>query len=120
MALPDSIMLIDYMLKKMDYLMANLVIKKKNMLRNLECTGGLIYSQRLLLALVGKGLTREKAYKIVQSDALAAREGGRRFIDVVAEDPAVTKQLNFEELHEVFSLDYYLRNIKTIYQRLGI
>ncbi|MFA4858637.1 MAG: adenylosuccinate lyase [Candidatus Margulisiibacteriota bacterium] len=120
MALPDSIMLIDYMLKKMDYIMANLVIKKKNMLRNLEYTGGLIYSQRLLLALVGKGLTREQAYKIVQKDALQARDTEKRFIDVVAEDPEITKRLSFDELHEVFNRDYYLRNIKTIYNRLGI
>lgn len=119
-ALPDSIMLVDYMLKKMNYILANLVIKKKNMLRNINCTGGLIFSQRLLLALVGKGLTREKAYKIVQRNAMQARATEQKFSDIVTEDPEITKKLSFDEIHDAFDIDYYLRNVKTIYKRLGI
>ncbi|MBU0686605.1 MAG: adenylosuccinate lyase [Candidatus Margulisbacteria bacterium] len=120
MALPDSIMLIDYMLKKMNNILDRLVIKKKHMLRNLDLTGGLIYSQRLLLALVGKGLTREKAYKIVQRNAMQAKDTEQRFVDIVASDPEVSSLLSFDELHEVFNTDYYLRNVKVIYKRLGI
>jgi len=118
--LPDTTTLIDYMLQKMTRIIDNLVIYKENMKKNLDRTGGLIFSQRLLLALVEKKQTREDAYKIAQSAAMRARGMGRSFKDIVMSDPAVKKHLSDREIAEVFNINYYLRNINVIYKRLGL
>ena len=118
--LPDSTILADYMLQKMTWIIDNLVLHKDAMRRNIDKTGGLIFSQRLLLALVDKKLTREEAYKIVQSNAMKAREAGLNFKEVVSSDPMVRKHLTEGEIKAAFDINYYLRNIGVIYKRLGL
>jgi adenylosuccinate lyase len=118
--LPDSTILVDYMLQTMTRIIDNLVVYKENMKRNLEKSGGLIFSQRLLIALVDKKLTREEAYKIVQSNAMRARGLGRSFKDVTLADPKIKKHLDQNEIKSAFDIKYYLRNVDMIYKRLGL
>lgn len=118
--LPDSVILLDYMLQKMVWIIDNLVVHKDAMRKNIDKSGGLIFSQRLLLALVGKGLTREKAYEIVQSNAMQARAKNLSFQDVVITDKRVSDRLSFKEINSIFDIKYYTRNIDIIYKRLGV
>jgi len=117
---PDSTILIDYMLQTMTRIIDNLVIYKENMKRNIEKTGGLIFSQRLLLALVDKKLTREEGYKIVQSNAMKARGLGKSFKEICLKDPVINKHLSQKEIQEAFDIKYYLRNTGAIFKRLGL
>lgn len=118
--LPDSIILLDYMLQKMAWVIDNLVVHKDAMRKNIDKSGGLIYSQRLLLALVGKGLSREKAYEIVQSDAMQARAKNVPFQDIVITDKRISDKLDFKEINSIFDINYYIRNVEVIYRRLGV
>jgi adenylosuccinate lyase len=89
------------------------------MKRNIEKTCGLIFSQRLLIMLVEKGLTREKAYQIVQTNAMKAR-GKTNLKDMVSKDPVIKKYLSMKDLESAFDINYYLRNTAEIYRRIGI
>ena len=118
--LPDSSILVDYMLQVFSKVMAGLVVYKENMKKNIEKTGGLIFSERLLHKLIDKGLTREDAYRIVQSDAMKARAKGKPYREVVLSDPLTLKHLSEKEINEAFDLRYFTKNIDAIYKRLGI
>jgi len=118
--LPDSTILIDYMLQKMIGIMNDLKVYTTKMKENLELTKGLIYSQRLLIMLVNKGLTREKAYKLVQENAMKSRKTGTNLKVVVMGDKLITKELSLKEIDTAFSTSYYLRNVKQIFKRLGL
>lgn len=118
--IPDSTTLLDYMLSSMTRIIDNLVVNTENMRRNIEKSGGLIYSQRLLLTLVDKGLTREAAYQNVQAAAMKARGLNKHLKTVVLEDLQITKYLSLKEIEEVFDIRYYLRNIDKIFDRLKI
>jgi len=117
---PDSTILVDYMLQKMSYVLDNLVVYPEKMLDNIEKSQGLVFSQRLLLALIDKKLTREQAYQIVQAAAMKARSSGQHLKKVIQADKKVRKNLSDKELNEVFDLKYYLRNLGTIFKRLGL
>ncbi len=118
---PDSTILLDYMLSNMQTVIKNLVVLKDNMKTNLEKTRGMVFSQGLLLKLVSKGLTREDAYKRVQDATKKVWENGRTsFEDVALKDPAILKVLNAREVKDVFSYDYHLKNVDTIFKRAGI
>jgi adenylosuccinate lyase len=117
--IPDSLILIDYMLQTMTRVIDNLVVYPDNMLKNIDKTQGLIFSQRLLLMLVGKGLTREDAYAIVQSCAMKAR-GRRSLKEEVMIDSAAKKHLTKKDIEGAFDINYYLRNIDDIFRRVGI
>ena len=117
--LPDSTILIDYMLQTITRVIDNLVVYPENMKKNIEKTGGLIFSQRLLIMLVEKGLTREEAYKIVQTNAMKAR-GKKPLKELIAKDPEVKKLLTPKEIESAFDINYYLRNTGKIYKRIGI
>lgn len=118
--LPDSTTLVDYMLQKMIRIIENLVVNRENMKENIEKTGGLIFSQRLLLALVGKGLTRENAYKIAQNSAMKSMAEKRPYIDVVKTDQRVRALMKHQEIEAVFDIGYYLRNADKIFKRLNL
>ncbi len=118
--LPDSTILIDYMLRKMINIIDNLVVHRDNMKANLDKTGGLIFSQRLLLTLIDKGITREDAYTIAQCSAMKARAEKKDYIDVVKADNEVRKLLKPQEIEKVFDINHYLRNINKIYKRIGL
>ncbi len=116
--LPDTTILVDYMLAKFSEIMKGIVVNKEQMKLNLEISGGRIFSQRLLLALVEKGLTREEAYRLVQKNALKSRKDSRTFKDYVLEDTEVSAHLAAEEVEKLFDYRYYLRQIDKIFKRL--
>ena len=118
--IPDSTILLDYMLDKAKNLVSKVVVNEEKMLKNISATRGLIYSQRLLLELIKKGATRVEAYDIVQELALKAHEGGRDFKEFVLGSKKVKKYLSTEEIEECFWLDYHLRHIDTIFEKIGI
>ena len=118
--LPDSTSLMDYMLNKMIFLMKNLNVYKDNMLANINLTKGLVFSQEVLLALVKKGITREDAYKIVQSNAMKVWKNKIEFKKLLCDDKKVTKYLSKSEINELFNLEKVLVNINKIYKRLKI
>src|ERR1039458_4726668 len=91
--LPDSTILSDYLLSKTDQLIANLLVDPERMLKNLESTGGLIFSGQLLLDLAESGMSREDAYRLVQSHAMRSWKEGLTFRDEIARDPAITSRL---------------------------
>ncbi|MBI5399324.1 adenylosuccinate lyase [Candidatus Saganbacteria bacterium] len=118
--MPDSTILVDYMLHKMAYVIDNLVIFPNQMLKNIERSQGLIFSQRVLLALTDKGLSREAAYQIVQAAAMKARSSGRHLKDLLLEDKAARQSLSPKEIEQAFDLKFYLRNVDFIFKRLGL
>src|SRR3989339_406585 len=118
--IPDSTTILHYMLAAMIRVLDNLVVNADAMRKNIDKSGGLIFSQRLLLALVDKGKTREDAYKIVQAAAMKARDLSKNLKTLALEDHAITKLLSLKEIEEIFDIRYYLRNIGKIFERLEI
>ena len=115
---PDSTILIHYMLRKMTKMMDGLVVYPDNMMRNLEKTGGLIYSQSVLLALVRKGITREEAYKLVQKNAMQSWEKGKDFLMLLKKDKEISKLLSVTEIDKTFKLTTQYKNIDRIFKRV--
>ena len=116
---PDSFLLVDYQLALFTRVVQDLVVYPERMMRNLDLTGGLVFSQRVLLALTKAGLRREEAYAVVQENALAAWEqGGDSFRDRIARDARVTGVISAEELAGCFDLDYNLRHVDRIFDRV--
>ncbi len=118
--LPDSTTLLDYMLMKMTDLIGGLVVYPRRMLDNLNLTGGLIFSQGVLLALVGKGLTREDAYGLVQRHAMEAWEEGGDFGQRLKDDPDVSALLSPDEIEGCFNYDNLRHSIDAIFERINI
>ena len=118
--LPDSTHLMDYMLNKMIFLMENLYVYPENMMKNINHTNGLIFSQEVLLALIKKGVTREDAYQIVQKNAMKSWNEGLDFKNLLYGDVDVNKFLKDKEIDELFDLDKIMVNINKIYKRIGI
>jgi adenylosuccinate lyase len=116
--LPDSFLLVDYQLSLMIEVIGGLVVYPDNMMANLDKTGGLVYSQRVLLALTRKGMRREDAYAVVQENAIAAWEGGATFRERINGDSRVLDVMNKSEIEEAFDLSYNLRNLDQIYNRV--
>ena len=109
---PDSLILVDFMLARFKNVVENLVVHEDNMLKNTNLYGGIVYSQKVLLKLVEKGLTREDAYRIVQKHALNALNGGNFKFGIETENI-----LTEDEILECFRLEDYLKNIDEIYMR---
>ncbi|MBA7702635.1 MAG: adenylosuccinate lyase [Calditrichaeota bacterium] len=118
--LPDATTTLDYMLLKMTDLIKGMVVYPERMEHNLNLTGGLIFSQPVLLALVEKGASREDAYSLVQHHAMEVWERGGDFLRLLQDDPEVMALLSERELEACFNYDNLRRNIETIYKRLGI
>lgn len=116
--IPDSTILIDFMLVRFKNIIKNLVVYSKNMIKNLRLTKGLIFSQRVLLELINKGLLREKAYQLVQSKAMEAWERGGDFKRLLHSNRDITKYLSKKEIDRCFDLRYYLRNVNKIFERV--
>jgi adenylosuccinate lyase len=116
--MPDSTILVDYMLAKATDLIKDLMVYPARMKQNLELTGGLVYSQRLLLALVGKGAQRKESYEAVQRNAMASWRGGGGLQDLVGKDPFITRHLKAQEIAACFDPKYYLRHLDSIYRRV--
>ena len=118
--LPDSCLAVDYMLSIFTSIMKGLKVYPENMRRNIELTQGLIFSQRVLLALINKGLPREEAYKIVQDHAMKAWEGKKDFLSLLEADRRITRHLGKKELKSLFDYGYYLQHVDEVFERLGL
>jgi adenylosuccinate lyase len=116
--LPDSTILLDYLLAKTTDLMANLLVYPDQMMKNLASTGGLVFSGQLLLDLTEAGLSREDAYKIVQSHAMKAWREGKNFHKMVLRDPVIISHLSHEQMEHAFDLKRQLRNVDKIFSRV--
>lgn len=115
---PDSLTLIDFMLNRFKGIVQNLVVHEKNMLKNTEKFGGIVFSQKVLLKLIEKGLTREDAYRLVQRNAIDAFENDGDFRVNLLNDKDVTKLLSPLEIDEIFNKEEFLKNINEIYKRI--
>ncbi|NQT25049.1 adenylosuccinate lyase [candidate division KSB1 bacterium] len=118
--LPDSCILMDYMLGKAVTLIDKLLVYPENMTKNLQRTNGLIFSQPLMLALIQKGLTREKAYKLVQTPSMECWKTGEAFQDMVKKDKEICDALSEEEIEQCFDLKHQLRNVDFLFKRVGL
>ena len=117
---PDSTLALDYMLNKFIEVIKGLKVYPDNMLTNLAKTRGLIFSQRVLIALMNKGLARNKAYDMVQRAAMQTWKGSGNFKDNLLADIQAVKYLNAKELDRIFDLDFYLRNVNKIFEKVGL
>ncbi|MEM7761442.1 MAG: adenylosuccinate lyase [Cyanobacteria bacterium P01_A01_bin.40] len=119
--LPDSCILTHFMLKEITGLVKNLLVYPENMKRNMNVYGGVIFSQRVLLTLVEKGMNREDAYRVVQESAHQAwNKTDGDFRKLISQDPTVNQTLSPEEIDACFDPNHHLKNLDEIYQRLGI
>lgn len=115
---PDSLILVDFMLNRFNSVMENIVVHEKNMLKNTDKFGGIVFSQKVLLTLVSKGLTREEAYIIVQRNALDAFQNDGDFKANLLKDSEVRKYLLESEIEQIFDKNSFLSNIDKIYSRI--
>jgi len=128
--LPDAFITTDFMLHRLNNIISNLVVYPENMMKNLNLTGGLVFSQRVLLELPKRGISREDAYKIVQRNAMKVWEelqkgkapinekGESLFLENLLKDEDLNKVMKEEEIRELFDYDYYTRNVDKIYKRV--
>ena len=117
---PDSTILLDYMLSTMTEVIQKLRIHSENMQANLERSRGMVFSQGLLLQLIKKGLTREKAYKLIQDAAKKVWDNGLDLKEVVLQEPAILRHLSKKEIEAVFDYRYHTKNVQEIFNRLKI
>jgi len=118
--LPGSCLVLDYSLALFTAVMSGLKIYPQRMKKNLELTKGLVFSQRVMLALIDKGLSRQEAYGLVQRNAMKAWKGNKNFLTLLKADPGVTTALPEEELKPLFDYQYYLHYVDEIFERLGL
>jgi len=118
--IPDSTLILDFMLRQFTTIMENLIVYPEHMRANLERTGGLVYSQRLLLALIDKGVSRSDAYEWVQEQAMATWHEGGSFKERVLVDERILAYLTPAEIDGLFDYRYHLRHVDEIYARFGL
>jgi adenylosuccinate lyase len=128
--LPDAFITTDFMLHRMNNVIANLTVMPKNMMKNLNLTGGLVFSQRVLLELPKAGVSREDAYKIVQRNAMKVwdeiqqgkattnEKGESLYLLHLLSDEELKSKLSEEQIRECFNYDYYMKNVKAIFKRV--
>ncbi|MCX6002390.1 MAG: lyase family protein, partial [Chloroflexi bacterium] len=118
--LPDSCLALDYILNIFTGVMQGLQVYPENMKRNLEITQGLVFSQNVMLALVGKGLSRQEAYKLTQRNAMQAWKTRTPFLKLLKADNEVMQHLNSKELASIFDYRHFVKHVDTIFERLGL
>jgi adenylosuccinate lyase len=118
--LPDACLVVDYILDIFTGVISGLQVYPQRMKKNMDITKGLLFSQRVLLALIDKGLGRQEAYKLVQRNAMKSWRGNRRFLSLLKADPEVIAVLPVDELESLFDYQYYLRYVDEIFKRLGL
>jgi adenylosuccinate lyase len=119
--LPDACILTHFMLVEITQLVQNLLVYPENMERNMNCYGGVVFSQRVMLTLVEKGVQREEAYKIVQENAHTAwNKLDGNFRDLISKDARVKDKLSPEDIETCFDPQHHLKHLDEVYQRLGI
>ena len=115
---PDTLVLLDFSIYRINNIINNLVINKKQMLKNLNDTKGLFNSQRVLLSLIKKGKTRESSYKIVQKIAMISWKKNLNFKSLLLRDSGIRQFLNKNEIEEIFNIDYHFKNIDSIFKKV--
>lgn len=118
--LPDATIALNYMLNRFANIVKNLTVFPENMKRNMDKTLGLIYSQRVLLALIDTGLSREEAYDTVQPKAMEAWEKQVPFRQLVEAEEKITSRLSPEQIEDCFDYNYHLKNVDLVFERLGL
>lgn len=118
--IPDATIALNYMLNRFGNIVKNLTVFPENMKRNMERTFGLIYSQRVLLTLIDKGMAREEAYDLVQPKAMEAWEKQVQFRQLVESEGKITSLLSPAEIDDCFDYNYHLKNVDMIFDRLGL
>ena len=118
--LPDSCLVLDYVLNIFTSVMKGLQVYPENMRHNLEITQGLVFSQRVLIALIDKGLSRQKAYELVQRNAMKAWKQKASFLNLLKADAEITAQLSESELELLFDYSYFLNHVDKVFKRLGL
>ncbi|SFB14993.1 Adenylosuccinate lyase [Lentibacillus halodurans] len=118
--LPDATIALNYMLNRFSGIVRKLTVFPENMKRNMDKTHGVIFSQRVLLALVDKGMTREEAYDLVQPKAMQAWETGTHFKQLVEADDQISAKLTQDEIEDCFDYTYHLKNVDAIFHRIGL
>ncbi len=118
--LPDSCLVLDYILALFTSVTKRLQVYPHRMKKNLDLTRGLVFSQRVMLALINKGLSRQDAYKIVQRNAMKAWKGNRNFLTLLKADGEVAAAIPTVELERLFDYQHYLQHVDEIFQRLGL
>ena len=118
--IPDSTILLNYMLNRFGTIVENLTVFPENMKRNMDATFGLIYSQRVLLKLIDKGMSREESYDLVQPKTAFAWDNQVQFKPLLEEDEMITSVLSQEEIDDAFDYNYHLKNVDVIFERVGL
>ena len=118
--LPDACTLLDYTLDLFTGIVRGLQVYPENMRRNLELTQGLVFSHRVLLALIDKGLSRQEAYKLVQENAMRAWKERTPFLDLLCEDEDVLRHLSRDELASLFDYEFYTQHVDDSFRRVGL
>jgi len=115
---PDATVTLDFALARLTGLIDKLLVYPQNMQKNLDRLGGLIHSQRVLIALTQKGMPREEAYRVVQRNAMKVWGGEKDFMSLLKSDPDVRAKLSDVEIESNFDLDYHLKHVDTIFKRV--
>ncbi|MBM2846055.1 MAG: Adenylosuccinate lyase, partial [Bacteroidetes bacterium] len=117
---PDSCILLDYMVALLTDVIDRLIVYPENMLKNLNRTHGLIFSQSVLLALTKKGMNREEAYRIVQAGAMDVWQSGKDFKELLQSHTSVSSMLSAQEIEQLFDLKKSILNVDYIFERVGL
>ena len=117
---PDACLLLDYCLNIFTSIISGLLVYPERMIKNMELTHGLVFSQRVLLALIDKGLSRQQAYKLVQRNAMNSWQNGKDYLKLLKADKDITAVLPHNELEAIFDYNYYLRYVDDVFKRLGL
>lgn len=118
--IPDGTILLDYMLDRFARIVENLVVFPENMLENIQKTHGLVFSQRLLLKIIDKGVSREESYDMVQPLAMKAWETRQPLMDIVEGDANITKYLSSDEIADAFDLNHHTSQVDVLFNRVGL
>ncbi len=118
--LPDACLALDYILALFTSVMRRLQVFPHQMKKNMELTRGLVFSQRVMLALIDKGLKRQEAYELVQKNAMKCWKGNRTFLSLLKADTAISKVITAQELEAVFKYEHYMEHVDEIFLRLGL
>lgn len=118
--IPDTTILLNYMLNRFGTIVKNLTVFPENMKRNMDATFGLIYSQRVMLKLIDRGMTREQAYDLVQPNTAKSWDEQLPFRQLLEADQAITDVLTPEDLDDAFDYHHHLKNVETIFERVGL
>jgi adenylosuccinate lyase len=115
---PDATILLDFMLQRMTYVIGELAVYPENMRRNLQKSGGAIFSERILLKLVAKGIARDRAYRMVQRHALKVGKEGGDLKRELLDDPEIRRHLTPRDVDDALDLKHYLKNVDAIFKRV--